>query len=258
MHEVRRTLAVLAWVGAAWGQAPRFDLASVKIAEGARARVIPARSGGRVTWSTDLLYLVECAYDLPPWRILGLPQGSEAYAIDATMPAQTGREELQRMFQSLLADRFRMVSHWIHKEVDGYDLTVARGGPKMVEAKDGDPPAPAPMLRGFSAEDLKTMDGQLMHDVPEPGVTRMAARRVGMARLAIELGNVLQAPVADRTGLTGEYYFACEFVRPGGPDDANAGSLRAAMQRLGLRIEKRKTAVAVLVVDRIERTPSEN
>jgi uncharacterized protein (TIGR03435 family) len=102
------------------------------------------------------------------------------------------------------------------------------------------------------------VDGLSIVDVPEPGVPSMAGRRVGMARLAGDLGKVLQAPVADLTGLAGKYYFACEFVRPGGPEDANAGSLNAAMQSLGLRLEKRKTAVGVLVVDSIEKTPMEN
>jgi uncharacterized protein (TIGR03435 family) len=98
----------------------------------------------------------------------------------------------------------------------------------------------------------------LIFDVPEPGVTSMAGRKVGMARLAEGLEKVLQAPVADRTGLAGNYYFACEFVRPGGPEDANAGSLSAAVQSLGLRLEKRRTAVGVLVVDSIEKMPTEN
>jgi uncharacterized protein (TIGR03435 family) len=75
--------------------------------------------------------------------------------------------------------------------------------------------------------------------------------------LAQELGKVLQAPITDRTGLTGLYYFDCEFARPNAPDDANSGSLMEAMQRLGLRLDKRKTTVDVLVIDKIEK-PTEN
>jgi uncharacterized protein (TIGR03435 family) len=253
-------MVLLACTGAAFGQAPlRFDVASVKAVEGARVQIQPNRSGGRLTWPTNLLFIVSFAFQVPEWRISGLPQGSEAYVIDATTSAQATADEVQRMFQSLLADRFRMASHWTTREMDGHDLTVGKGGPKMVEAHDGDPPGPAPpMLRRYNAEDLKAMDGLLIFDVPEPGVTSMAGRKVGMARLAEGLEKVLQAPVADRTGLAGNYYFACEFVRPGGPEDANAGSLSAAVQSLGLRLEKRRTAVGVLVVDSIEKMPTEN
>jgi uncharacterized protein (TIGR03435 family) len=237
----------------------RFDVASVKAVEGARIQVLPKRSGGRLTWPTNLLFLVSFAYDLPDWRIAGLPEWSEAYVIDATTAAQATTGEVQRMLQALLAERFGMAAHWTTREMDGYDLTVGKGGPKMAEAHDGDPQSPAPpMLGRFSAEDLKAVDGQLMFDVPEPGVTAIAGRRVGMARLARGLEKVLRLPVADRTGLAGQYYFACEFVRPGGPEDANAGSMREAMQSLGLRLEKRKTAAEVLVVDRIVKTPTEN
>jgi uncharacterized protein (TIGR03435 family) len=237
----------------------RFDVASVKTVEGARVQVRPNRSGGRLTWPTNLLFLVSDAYSLPDWRISGLPQGSAAYVIDATTSAQATTDEVRQIFQALLADRFRMASHWTTREMDGYDLTVAKGGAKMVEAHDGDPPGAAPpMLRRVSAEALKEMDGLLMFDVPEPGVTSMAGRRIGMARFASGLGNVLQMPVEDRTGLDAQYYFACEFVRPGGPEDGNAGSLTAAMQSLGLRLEKRKSAVKILVVDGIEKTPTAN
>ena len=257
---VLRGLVLLAWPAVALGQAPlRFDVASVKTVEGASVRVLPSRSGGRLTWPANLLFLVSFAYDLPEWRISGLPAGSEAYVIDATTSAQATTDGVRRMFQALLADRFRMAAHWTARKMDGYDLTVGKSGPKMVEAHDGDPPAPKPpTLRGLSAEDLKEMDGRLIFDVPEPGVMVMAGRRIGMARLATALGNVLRVPLEDRTGLAAEYYFACEFVRPGGPEDANAGSLRAAMQSLGLRLRKRKTAVDVLVVDRIQKTPTEN
>lgn len=251
---------MLACTAAAFAQAPlRFDVASVKAVEGARVQVGPNRSGGRLTWPTNLLYLVSFAYDLPEWRISGLPQGNESYVIDVTTSAQATTDDVRRMFQSLLGDRFRMASHWFTRETDGYELAVGKGGPKMVEARDGDPPGPAPpMLRRYSAEDLRTADGLMIFDVPEPGVTSMAGRRVGMARLAGDLSKVLHEPVADRTGLAGKYYFACEFVRPDGPEDANAGSLSAAMQSLGLRLVRRKTAVGVLVVDSIEKTPTEN
>ena len=130
-----RRMVLLVWALAATGQAPmRFDVASVKLTEAARVRVIPTRSGGRLTGPTNLLFLVSFAYGLPDWRISGLPEGSESYEIDATTSAQATTDEVHRMFQALLADRFRMASHWTTKERAGYALTVDKSGPRMREA----------------------------------------------------------------------------------------------------------------------------
>ena len=46
----------------------------------------------------------------------------------------------------------------------------------------------------------------------------------------------------DQTGRSGSYYFALEFAR----------------EDLGLRLEKHKGPVEMLVVDHIEKTPTEN
>jgi uncharacterized protein (TIGR03435 family) len=260
-HAVGRRIVLLACAALVFGQAPpRFDVASVKVlAEGSRVQVVPSRSGGRLTWPANLLFLVTVAYEVPDWRIAGLPEASGAYQIDAATSPQATDHDVYLMFQTLLAGRFHMVSHWVTREMDGYALTVAKGGPKILEAQDGLPPGSAPpMFRKYSAEQLKEVDGLLMFDIPKPGVVSMAGRRVGIARVAEALDRFLQAPVADQTGLAGKYYFACEFARPGGPEDADAESLRAAMQSLGLRLEKRKTMVEVLVVDSIATTPTEN
>jgi len=79
--------------------------------------------------------------------------------------------------------------------------------------------------------------------------------------LAETLSEELKEFVIDRTGTTGSYYFGFTFRHL---DDADAdapevASLFDALQEeLGLRLERRKGPVELLVVDHAERIPSEN
>jgi uncharacterized protein (TIGR03435 family) len=46
----------------------------------------------------------------------------------------TGKQrdaEQQHMMQALLADRFKLKTHWETREGDIYNLVVAKGGPKL-------------------------------------------------------------------------------------------------------------------------------
>ncbi len=78
----------------------------------------------------------------------------------------------------------------------------------------------------------------------------------------------LGAPLTDATGLTGKYDYtifwsmaATAAARRGTPDtdDADGPSIFDAVQeQLGLKIEKRKGPVQMLVVDHVENKPTEN
>jgi uncharacterized protein (TIGR03435 family) len=63
-------------------------------------------------------------------------------------------------------------------------------------------------------------------------------------------------PVLDKTGLTGVYDFAVD-VRPDGSDLLTLWQ-RALKEKMGLRLESRRAAVEVLVVDSALQTPTGN
>jgi uncharacterized protein (TIGR03435 family) len=84
-------------------------------------------------------------------------------------------------------------------------------------------------------------------------------RRVTIVQLSEALEGMLGTAVWDQSGLTGNYYFALRYALESAPDDADALPLNAALQKsLGLKLEKHRGPVEMLVVDHIEKTPSEN
>jgi uncharacterized protein (TIGR03435 family) len=75
------------------------------------------------------------------------------------------------------------------------------------------------------------------------------------------------AHVVDRTGLTGEYDFELRYNllarlhswNPKVPSTGEEGpTLADALKPLGLRLDKRKEKLEVLVLDRVNRTPTED
>jgi uncharacterized protein (TIGR03435 family) len=109
------------------------------------------------------------------------------------------------------------------------------------------------------------------------GGLHIETAKMPMDALAQVLASYLRAPVIDMTGLEGKYQVTLDFSladttgvarameasAPGGDatgmaSDPQGTSMFSAVQRLGLRLERRKAPVALLVVDRLERVPTEN
>lgn len=93
----------------------------------------------------------------------------------------------------------------------------------------------------------------------------------GLAELATLAGNGLDASVVDRTGLAGRYQVNLDVsmadliadLRAHGGDVAAAHRaeldvLRNGLKKLGLEIESPKTPVPMIVIDHLEKTPTEN
>ena len=126
--------------------------------------------------------------------------------------------------------------------------------------------------------------GQMKVGAAEAGAMRMEFSKMKMPDLADMLAQFLDRPVLDMTGLTGSYQVALELgmedmmnvarasgmgalMGPGpGPNPARApadasspgSSLFTAVQQLGLRLDARKAPLDMIVVDHLEKTPTEN
>src|SRR5215472_2394660 len=127
--------AIVFLAAAAYGQnaAPRFEVASIKPG-GDEFSTRPERLRGRFRWTTQLLYLIGYAYRLDFSRV-SCPHGGDTYVVEATFDPAATDDQVRSMVQSLLADRFKMRSHRVTTEADGYALSIGKGGPKVTEAK---------------------------------------------------------------------------------------------------------------------------
>ena len=100
-----------------------------------------------------------------------------------------------------------------------------------------------------------------------------------MERLAYALTSMVDRPVVDRTGLTGQYEIGFDapsqaatrlfqgpmpgkIPRAAPPteeaSDPTGPSIFQSVQTLGLRLEKDKAAIETIVVEHLEKTPTEN
>ena len=65
-------------------------------------------------------------------------------------------------------------------------------------------------------------------------------------------------PVMDKTGLTGSYDIKLDFSPDPSTDDSLPSIFTALQDTLGLKLEPQKIPVEVLVIDTVNRTPTEN
>jgi uncharacterized protein (TIGR03435 family) len=237
---------------------------------------------GRIHYPmVTLHFALTKAYGVNDYQIVGPDWlDRDQFDIDATMVAGTTIEQFRTMLRNLLIDRFKMASHKETREFSGFSLIVGKGGPKLKESADSpapvgdgapDPP-PKPGADGyFPAPDRPGMFLQVT-GMPGTADARENFREFTMPMLATVLQNQLKRPVADETGLTAKYDFVLNFstqglwlgngriaVSRGDGDPPHqpdiAGSLQA---QLGLKLEPKKVSQEVVVIDHMEKTPTEN
>jgi uncharacterized protein (TIGR03435 family) len=294
-------IAVLA-CAPAFGQAAEgltFEVASVKPAAppAADGRIFFGSRGGpgtpdpgQITWTNATLKtLLTIAYDVKNYQVNGPAWlDTERYDIIAKVPEGATKAQVNMMWQNLLKDRFGMVVHHESKEFQVSELVVAKGGPKLKETTL-DPNAPPPPPPTGPPQGPPKLDQNGFPEMNGPGllmliqagatggpVGHMVARAQPLSGLASMLGNQLNRPVVDKTGLTGKYDFNLEYTPdlsgmpppppglagPGAPstEASTPGSNIAAAieQQLGLRLVGSKDKLDVVVVDKAERVPTEN
>jgi uncharacterized protein (TIGR03435 family) len=157
------------------------------------------------------------------------------FDITARPPAGYQRGQFPALLERLLADRFQLAVHREPREVAGYTLQVARSGLKLPEAAGA---------RGYFTV--------------RPGL--ISGTQVAMHELVGALAGRLGRPVVDGTGLTAKYDVKLEWTPDAEASSAEFGiSLFTALQaQLGLQLSARKVTLEVVIVDRVQKTPTEN
>jgi uncharacterized protein (TIGR03435 family) len=188
---------------------------------------------------------------------------SARFYIEAKLPDGASMDDTPEMFQSLLEERFKLETRREMKEMNVYALVVAPGGPKLKPSEiKADSRTPMAMGTDGKPRQMVSFGGSSAEmTVYAPGASLLTF--VGVT------SRFTAWPLVDMTGIDGLYDFTIRFapeVTTGLPQlPANtplaadpAPTLADALKPFGLRIEKRKMAVEMLVVTHMERTPTEN
>jgi uncharacterized protein (TIGR03435 family) len=239
---------------------PAFEVASVKKnASDDRPDFVPRRSGTLVAMhNTQVGSFVFYAYHLEAgYQLAGLPDwpdDSRWFDIDARTAPDASDDQVRLLFQSLLADRFKLQVHRETREMPQYVLTLGKGKLKLAPS-DGK----KPLAIIIGDRPYTQAPGTCGTSLWSEG-THLVCCAASMEKIAAQLKSSLRSPLADRTGLTGAYDLNLLFVpdsRMPDPDQVLAPTLAGALSDVGLKLEKAKGPVEVLVIDHIER-PSDN
>jgi uncharacterized protein (TIGR03435 family) len=253
MQRLLITMSVLLGGLTLAGQRPTFEVASQGPLEFEVASVKASDVGGNyveVTPSTvnvhsaTLLTCITWAYSLQRSQVVSADASvsallnSQRYDVIGKAGGPASIDQMRRMFQALLADRFKMMSHRDARDLQTFALVVDTGGPKFHESKN----AGQSVVRAASK------------------LTRTWAS-ISMAAFADQLSEAMEAPVRDETGLTAKYDFALDLTpylqKTGERPDIGAMMVTAIKEQLGLRMAPRRASVDVLVIDHLEKASSD-
>jgi uncharacterized protein (TIGR03435 family) len=239
---------------------PKFEVASVKRANTCFEGPRYIGPGSVQLGGLPLKFVLMEAFSVKTDQIQG-PSWLETdcFDIDAKLPADGNMGQIPAMLQGLLAERFKLAAHTEGRTRTGWALVVDKGGLKV---KEDDP----------KANFMGSHAGQLFVGRAGRGALKGV---MTMASLAGGLSSEGYGPVQDETGLTGKYDVDLSWMRdpdltppnpaapPTAPPSADAPpapqvDLFAAVRTLGLRLDKRDVPEQFVIIDHIERIPTEN
>jgi len=262
-----------------------YDVVSIKLSKSAfRFGAVTNAPDGLTAKGITVRELIQRAYGIPlgtdDGRITNAPtwMAVERYDIEAKMDAAVAessqklspndlRIARQQMLQALLANYFKLTISRESRQLPRYTLSVAKGGPKLQEATPDEVAANAARVAaGRNA-------GELYRSVPGGE----AYKSFSMTLFVQVLSQRLEKPVVDETGLTGLYDYELIWFTPGaGPasvpaapgaangqsaippmDNDDESAVIEAAKKLGLKLERGKGPVEVIMVTHVEK-PVEN
>lgn len=206
---------------------------------------------------------------LPDWA------KTERYDIQARANGDPGKDQMRLMMRSLLADRFKLATHYENREVPVFAFVLwksGKTGPRLRPHLDKSPcPTEQPASSAPAIVDGLPAFCNGIYPLPStiPGSFRFAGRSVTIGFIAdtFSAGTNLGRPMIDQTGLSGTFDFTLEWTPerrgpapPGadvGPDSPGPSFEEALREQLGIKLQSQKGSISVLVVDHVER-PSAN
>jgi uncharacterized protein (TIGR03435 family) len=241
-----------------------FDVVEVRPSAHGEQPDLKIRNGRIDAKAIPLRRMIEFAWNVEGDALKGGPRWLETEQFDIvakTLPTESD-DTLRVLARAMLARRFGLTVHDDRQPITVFALTAVK--PKL---RDADPSARSTCKRGI-----------------EDGNVAFACRNVTMAQFAERISQTapgyLDHPVVDLTGLEKSYDFDLTFAPlarianrgpahaggdaangsvPGSADPSPDLTLFEAVERqLGLKLATRKVPMPVIVIDRVERKPTEN
>ena len=231
----------------------QFDVASIKAmnltGEGSRRENIAVDPVTLTLRNVTLSTALQWAYNVKEYQVTGPGWIKDyRYEISAKSAMPATEDQMRKMLQALLAERFKVALHHESKELTVYALTVAKGGLKMTPADPGSHLVLQPRGTTIGAS------GASIGDI----VDLMSRGSRGLPDIP---------PVVDMTGLTGRYNLTVDgstFIQSmeaelqkAAPDpSAVIGAVQEVLEKqLGLHSDLRKARMDMLVIDHAESMP---
>jgi uncharacterized protein (TIGR03435 family) len=189
--------------------------------------------------NAPLSFLIQFAYNIDSQNHISAMPGwmeSQEYDVSAKVEGdqQLTLNQMRPMLQRLLEQRFHFAAHHETKVVSGFALIVAKGGPKLQPSKDDSKPF-AQMLPN-----------------------RMDAGHQDAEHIASVLAHRAGQPVVDKTGLTGIYDFTLSYATANDPNSNLPDLFTAVQEQFGLKLVPQKVPVDMIVIDHVDKIPTEN
>jgi uncharacterized protein (TIGR03435 family) len=226
---------------------PAFEVASVKANKSGAGPVGAGRfsNGEFRTTNIPLRLLMRQAFQrMQEDEIEGGPAWMDSDRWDIAAKAGSPTAAMLPMIRTLLADRFKLVTHHETRELPVYELVLARRDGRL-----------GPSMRPSTGQ------SRFQQRI---GVLTGSAVPINILVTTLANAGLVRRAVIDRTGLSGTYdielHWGVDIPAGRGIDvpPSDAPSIFTAVQeQLGLKLESTKGSVDVLVIDHVER-PAED
>ncbi|MBZ5675676.1 MAG: TIGR03435 family protein [Acidobacteriia bacterium] len=271
-QSVSLLLAVLAGIASVQGQSakPTFEVASIKPSDPNPENTVwigmDANAGTVRYTNITLRDCIRAAYRVRDFQVEGPDWIRDArYEITAKLGVGT-QDQIPEMLQSLLEERFRLSLRRGTKDQQVNALVLGKDGSRLKVAE-------ANVAGRMTALGPDGKPRPAMSYAVLPSGVRLRAPAATLATVVEFLSRLMERPVVDMTGLSGQYDLTLTFMpeimggmsasaatngdgKPAFPEPGP--SLFDAVQQYGLKLEARKAPMELLTVVHAERTPTEN
>jgi uncharacterized protein (TIGR03435 family) len=229
--------------------------------------------GGRATITLPLRTLILQVWNAKDYQLVGGPGWltSDRFAINAKAETDVPRDQLYLMLRALIIERFKLKSHIEQRQMNTYVLTRPSPDSPLgqgLKPVDCSGPRQPTTTASLEAALRSSSAANIPCGLTISSTNGIRAGGITMASLASLLGSALSSTVVDRTNITGTYSLALDFsmlnrsslsasapgetLQPMVDTTSGGGSVFSAVKDLGLRLERKREGVDVLVIDSIE------